>query len=59
MTGEAPQRGSMRLPRVPEECPQAAADLMLECLSPDPAERPTAQQLLQRLEAMLGAPGGA
>lgn len=29
MTGEGPQRGSMRLPRVPEECPQASSTTSL------------------------------
>lgn len=100
ITGERPQRGQLRMPRVPEECPQvghvglgrAAAglgaaraacrsliaaplvectlapaatpsvssahpqaplqdvcDLMVQCLSEDPAQRPTAQQLMRRL----------
>jgi serine/threonine protein kinase len=41
ITGERPQRGSLRAPRVPEECPQEVADLMMECLSLDPSHRPT------------------
>lgn len=32
VTGEHPQRGAMRAPRVPEECPQSVADLILECM---------------------------
>ena len=35
-------------------CLQRVADLLLECLSLDPAGRPTAQQLMHRLEAMQG-----
>ncbi|KAI7842043.1 hypothetical protein COHA_004243 [Chlorella ohadii] len=49
-TGERPRRGDMRLPKVPEECPQEVADLISQCMSLDPSERPTAQQLMQRLQ---------
>ncbi|PRW56736.1 Serine threonine- kinase CTR1 [Chlorella sorokiniana] len=49
ITGEQPMRGSLRMPRVPEECPQEACDLMMRCLSVDPEERPTSGQLLQDL----------
>ncbi|PRW45625.1 hypothetical protein C2E21_6054 [Chlorella sorokiniana] len=52
-TGEAPQRGSMRLPRVPEECPQEVADLIERCMRLEVAERPTAQQLMLQLEELL------
>ncbi|PRW57729.1 Serine threonine- kinase CTR1 [Chlorella sorokiniana] len=56
VTGERPQRGQLRLPRVPEECPQAASDLLLQCLHQDPAQRPTALELMQRLEPLVGPP---
>ena len=49
MTGERPQRGQLRRPRVPEECPQEVSDLLFECVREDPAARPTAGQLVQRL----------
>lgn len=52
--GERPVRGQLRLPLVPAECPQAVADLLMECLSLDPTARPSAQQLLRRLETMQG-----
>ncbi|PSC67771.1 Serine threonine-kinase CTR1 [Micractinium conductrix] len=52
MTGELPQRGSMREPRVPDECPQEAADLMWDCLKEDPAARPSARQVMERLAAL-------
>ncbi|KAI7842434.1 hypothetical protein COHA_004073 [Chlorella ohadii] len=52
VTGEAPQRGSMRLPRVPEECPQEVADLIERCMQLEVAERPTAQQLMLQLEEL-------
>ncbi|KAI7843630.1 hypothetical protein COHA_002870 [Chlorella ohadii] len=49
ITGERPQRGQLRRPRVPEECPQAICDLMLQCLNDNPQDRPTAQQLMAQL----------
>lgn len=38
-----------RTPTVPEECPQPVADLISQCISVDPAARPTAQQAHQVL----------
>lgn len=35
---------------------QAVCDLMLECLHQDPAQRPTALELLQRLGPLAGPP---
>ncbi|KAL4419965.1 hypothetical protein ABPG75_007063 [Micractinium tetrahymenae] len=58
ITGEAPKRGEMRLPEVPRECPQEAADLITRCMSLEPRDRPTAQQLMQQLAAMKGRKGG-
>ncbi|KAL4428401.1 hypothetical protein ABPG75_002490 [Micractinium tetrahymenae] len=52
LTGERPLRGHLRLPRVPEECPQEVRDLMLRCLSTDPQARPTASQLVLQLDAL-------
>lgn len=54
-TGERPVRGHMRSPRVPEECPQAAADLMSDCCALDPQQRPDAKEVMLRLRAMLVA----
>lgn len=31
VTGEQPQRGEMRMPLVPDECPQAVADIISRC----------------------------
>jgi RecB family endonuclease NucS len=50
--GERPVRGQLRMPAVPDECPQAVADLLMECLSLEPTARPSAQQLLRRLETL-------
>ncbi|KAK9801337.1 hypothetical protein WJX73_005762 [Symbiochloris irregularis] len=51
MTGERPQRGRYRTPRVPDEGPQNAVTLMQACMSEDPASRPTAGQIISILEA--------
>ncbi|KAL4434077.1 hypothetical protein ABPG75_000518 [Micractinium tetrahymenae] len=56
VTGELPQRGKIRMPLVPAECPQLVSDLIMECLSEQPAERPPAAQLLQRLGVMQERP---
>ena len=57
ITGERPKRGCLRLPRVPDECCQQACVLMVQCLSLDPAARPTAADLLRRLERLHRAAG--
>lgn len=61
IAGERPVRGHLRSPEVPGECPHEAADLMAECGAVDPAARPSAQQCMLRLQAMLVAQqrGGA
>ncbi|KAL4439257.1 hypothetical protein ABPG77_004159 [Micractinium sp. CCAP 211/92] len=46
LTGERPARGHLRLPR-------EVLDLMLRCLSTDPGARPTADQLVAQLEALV------
>lgn len=42
----------MRLPLVPDECPQEVADLIGRCMALDPAQRPTANQLMRELEEL-------
>lgn len=59
ITGERPVRGHQRQPLVPQECSQEAVDLMADCSALDPAARPSAQQVMQRLHAMLAASRGA
>jgi serine/threonine protein kinase len=54
VTGEVPLRGRLVMPRVPEQCPQAVVDLMLRCMQEDPAQRPTANQLVEELAALTG-----
>ncbi|GAB4822983.1 hypothetical protein N2152v2_010029 [Parachlorella kessleri] len=51
VTEEVPQRGRLRDPDVPQECPQAVADAIQACMQRDPAQRPTALQLYQLLIA--------
>ena len=44
--------------RVPSECPSEVRDVILRCLEPNPADRPTAVQLLEWLQQAPGhAPG--
>ncbi len=44
--------------RVPEECPQAIADLYLDCISFDAKQRPSAAQMVQTIQqAMVAIPG--
>ena len=38
--------------RVPEDCPQALADLVERCSSADPTQRPFAGELLELLSAV-------
>lgn len=52
ITGERPVRGHLRMPHVPEECLQEVAALFMECVQTEPAARPTAASLVQRLEAL-------
>lgn len=47
----ATKRGEWRLPRVPDECPQAVVQLIQDCMAFDPVLRPTAAEALQRLQA--------
>ncbi len=42
------------MPRVPSECPQEVADLYHDCVRPNPAERPTAEEIVARLEDCIG-----
>jgi len=40
---------------VPEECPPAVERLMQRCLEYDPAERPTAKEVVEALRRALAA----
>ncbi|EFN58982.1 hypothetical protein CHLNCDRAFT_137604 [Chlorella variabilis] len=46
------RRGEWRLPRVPDECPQAVLALIEDCVVADPLRRCTAAEALRRLEVL-------
>ena len=41
---------------VPDECPHEVREIILACLEPDPAARPTAVQLVELLQRAPGVP---
>ncbi len=41
-------------PNIPEYCPKEYAQLIRECWDTDPTKRPSFQDIVKRLEAMLG-----
>lgn len=51
LTHEAPVRGRLREPLVPEECPEGVADVLMSCLERDPELRPSARQVHDALMA--------
>ncbi|KAL4526936.1 hypothetical protein Ndes2526A_g01353 [Nannochloris sp. 'desiccata'] len=51
LTGEVAQRGHLRPPIVPEECPEGVVDVLNACLSADPDERPSAREAYEFLLA--------
>ncbi|KAK9814907.1 hypothetical protein WJX73_001729 [Symbiochloris irregularis] len=40
-----------RAVRVPEECPKKVAQLIKDCMQQDPSNRPSADQIVTRLES--------
>ncbi|PRW45691.1 serine threonine- kinase receptor R831 [Chlorella sorokiniana] len=52
-------RGEWELPQPPDDCPQDVADLIGQCLSSDPRQRPTAAEVLRRLRASGGSGDGS
>ncbi|KAK9805505.1 hypothetical protein WJX72_001765 [[Myrmecia] bisecta] len=53
VTGEQAQRGQLREVKVPEECPDAIAKLIDNCLELDPARRPTAKEVFYLIRDSL------
>ncbi|KAK2080725.1 hypothetical protein QBZ16_000579 [Prototheca wickerhamii] len=51
-TGERPVRGQLRAVDVPGECPLAVQELILDCLETRPSHRPSAIQIIERLNAI-------
>lgn len=54
---QAPVRGHLRQVR-PDECPFEVQLLLEDCINADVAARPTAEQLLGRLQAVMYPPNG-
>lgn len=50
--GEHAVRGRMRLLRTPEDCPLEVVQLVTDCTAADPAARPSAKDLVQRLSVL-------
>lgn len=53
------KRGGWHLPRAPRDCPREVADVLEECIAQDPQRRPSAEQVLARLQAAGGGDDGA
>ena len=51
VTGQVPERGRLRKPVAPAECPAGIADLIEACLTHDPSARPSARQVYDSLMA--------
>ena len=51
VTGQVPERGRLRKPVAPTECPAVIADLIEACLTHDPGARPSARQVYDCLMA--------
>lgn len=41
--------------QVPQECPQAVSHIVAACVSPNPRERPSAQEIIQVIESSMAA----
>jgi hypothetical protein len=49
-SGEVPVRGDMRALEAPEDCPDEIVELQRRCVSEDPGDRPTADEIVQVLQ---------
>lgn len=57
-THEMPIRGQLRDVEVPDEAPTAISQLIDECLQPNPAKRPSALAICERIQALPEEPQG-
>lgn len=53
---QQPMRGQLRDLKVPEECPAELRSLILQCLDVKPKKRPSALQLVEKLNAISDKP---
>lgn len=51
-TNERPERGMLRPPRIPQECPEEVGRLIDACLSEEPRSRPTMVEVIEVLSGM-------
>ena len=51
-TRRVPRRGDVEPPPPSADCPAGLSQLIADCLRLEPAARPTAQQALERLQAL-------
>lgn len=51
-SGEVPVRGDMRALKAPEDCPGEIVELQRRCVSEDPGDRPTADEIVQVLQRL-------
>lgn len=54
-TGQMPKRGDLRMLRAPEECPPEVANMQQCCVATDPAERPSAGEIVEILRNLQRA----
>ncbi|KAK9796338.1 hypothetical protein WJX73_009316 [Symbiochloris irregularis] len=54
ITGARQMRGRYDNPRVPQQCPEEIAQLVYDCMNFEPSRRPSAQQVIDALEASNG-----
>ena len=55
-TGDVPVRGRMRPLQAGRDCPADVVALVESCMDPDPAQRPSAQQVVELLLALPSTP---
>lgn len=51
-TNERPERGMLRPPRIPQECPEEVGKLIDACLSEEPRARPSMLEVIEVLTGM-------
>ncbi|KAK9805402.1 hypothetical protein WJX73_001387 [Symbiochloris irregularis] len=52
ITGLRPLRGQYKNPRVPEQCPEAIREMVVQCMQPEPDKRPTAKEIISTIQEL-------